>query len=78
MNSCPELSPEEIERLNQMSREKNQLDLQSEFVYARREGVAKGRQEGKQEGEVIGVEKTLDLIAKGYSPEDIRKEILGR
>ena len=67
-------SPKEIERLNQMSEEKNQLDLQSEFVYARREGEAKGRLEGEEKLRL----KLLDFIAKGHSLEDIKNEFASR
>ena len=76
------ISRDEAERLRLMSEEKNQLDLQSEFVYARREGLQEGRLEGRREGKQEGRreerKELLDFIAKGYSLEDIKNEFAGR
>ena len=60
------ISRDEAERLRLMSEEKNQLDLQSEFVYARREGRLEERKE------------LLDLLDKGHTPEEIRKMLASR
>ena len=56
-------SLEEIERLNQMSREK------SELAYAKREGIGKGRREARQ--------KILAFIAKGCTLEELADHCRG-
>jgi len=61
------ISRDEVERARLRSEEKNLLDIQSEMVYERREGMKEG--ENKKSIEV------LSLIAKGYTAEDIKREL---
>ena len=64
------ISEDEIERFRLMSKEKYELDKQSDLVTAerkaRREGMEKGIQKGKQE--------IIDLLKSGKSPDEILKE----
>ena len=61
-----EISRDEVERARLLSELKYQLDMQSEMTYAREEGLAEGRNE------------VLGLIEKGYTLEDIRRELANR
>jgi len=80
------ISRDEVERAIFESREKNELDIQSEISYAAEQGekrgeergLKKGRREGKQEGIQQEREKMLNLIAKGFTLEDIRRELASR
>ena len=55
------ISKDEAERFRLMSEEKNQLDIQSKMVTAKREGEQKGEK------------KIIDLLKSGKSPEEIIK-----
>ena len=72
------ISRDEAERARLRSEEKNLLDIQSEMVYERREGKREGRQEGKREGRQENRMEVLSLIAKGYTAEDIKRELEGQ
>ena len=50
---------------------KAEVDLQSKLVGAERRGRQEGRQEGRREGHM----EVLNLVAKGYTMEDIRREL---
>jgi len=58
------VSKDEIERAYLMSKMKYELDLQSKLVGAKREGIAEGRNEGREE--------ILDLLSQGLSIEEIK------
>jgi len=68
------ISRDENQRARLESEYKGQLDYQSKMVQAKREGI--------EEGEAIGVKKRntelLSLIAKGYTAEDLKREIEAR
>jgi len=68
------ISRDEVERARLRSEEKNLLDIQSDMVYERREG----RQEGRREGENKKSMEILNLIAKGYTAEDIKRDLEAR
>jgi len=53
---------------------KGKLDLQTKLVDAKREGRQGGRVEGRQEER----NDILELIAKGYTAADIKKELQDR
>jgi len=76
------ISQDEAERARLRSEEKNLLDIQSEMVYERREGKREGRLEGMKEGKREGRQEShmevLSLIAKGYTAEDIKRELEGQ
>ena len=73
------ISRDEIERAVFLSREKNELDWQSSVAHAERVGMAKGIQEGMEKGMAKGIQegerRVLELVAKGYALEDIRREL---
>ena len=56
------ISKDEEERARHRSREKFLLDMQSEMVYAKREGIKEGEQ------------KIIELLKSGKSPEEIIRE----
>jgi hypothetical protein len=55
------ISKDHAERLELMSIEKHQLDIQSKIVTAERKGIQKGREE------------IIDMLKSGKSPEEIIK-----
>jgi len=80
------ISRNEVERMRLESEYKGQLDLQTKLVDARREGIQEGRKEGRREGKREGRQEgenkksveVLNLIAKGYTTEDIKRELEAR
>jgi len=69
------ISRDEIERAVFLSREKNELDWQSSVAHAERVGMEKGMAEGMAKGIQEGERRVLELVAKGYALEDIRREL---
>ncbi|GHT51969.1 hypothetical protein FACS1894102_7800 [Spirochaetia bacterium] len=57
------ISRDEVERARLMSEYKYVTDHQSKMVQAKREGIAEGRNEGRNE--------LLDLLKSGKTPEEI-------
>ncbi|MCL2191791.1 MAG: Rpn family recombination-promoting nuclease/putative transposase [Treponema sp.] len=69
------ISRNEAERARLESEYKAEIDLQSKLGGAERKGRLEGRQEGWLEGRQERDKELLHLIAKGYTAEDIRKEL---
>ena len=67
------ISKDEKERFRLLSEYKYQLDAQSKLVHAEQKGLQKGIQKGIQKGEQK-VQKMIDLLKSGKSPEEILKE----
>ena len=65
------ISRNEAERARLESEYKAEVDLQSKLGGAER----KGRREGRLEGRLESRQELLNLIAKGYTAEDIKKEL---
>jgi predicted transposase/invertase (TIGR01784 family) len=70
------ISKDEIERARLMSEYKNQLDLQSKLVYAKRtglkKGMAKGLQKGLEKGRTQGItEIARNMVKMGLPVETI-------
>ena len=65
------ISRNEAERARLESEYKAQVDLQSKLGGAERKGRLEGRREGRHERD----RELLSLIARGYTAEDIRKEL---
>jgi predicted transposase/invertase (TIGR01784 family) len=66
------ISKDEVERLRLMSEYKNQLDIQSELVYAKRTGMQEGLEKGRAEGRVEKLEIARKMKAMGDSIEKIQ------
>ena len=60
------------ERAYLLSREKYELDMQSIRVNAERRGELRG----ELRGEIKGERRVLELMEKGYTAEEIKRELL--
>jgi hypothetical protein len=69
------ISKDHAERLEMMSIEKHQLDIQSKLVTAERKGIKKGEQRGEQRGIVMGEQRIINMLDSGKSLEEIKKII---
>jgi len=73
------ISKDEIEQARLRSELKYELDLQSNMVYAKRQGLQEGREEGRKEGRKEGEararQEILDLLKSGKSPEEIIRNL---
>jgi hypothetical protein len=65
------ISKDMVERLELMSIEKHQLDIQSKIVTAERKGIKIGEQRGEQRGQ----QKIINLLKSGKSLEEIERII---
>jgi len=72
------ISRDEVERARLLSEYKGAVDFQSKVNQAKIEGLEKGRQEGEAIGEKKRDSELLDLIAKGYTLDDIKRELEAR
>ena len=72
------ISRDEVERARLRSEEKNLLDIQSDMAHERREGRREGMEKGTEKGRRESRMEVLNLIAGGYTAEDIRKELENR
>jgi len=70
-----QISKDEIEQFRLMEELKNRLDLQSEFAYARKTGLAEGRAEGRAEGHQKILETARKMKVRGrLSIEEIAED----
>ena len=65
------ISRDEDQRARLLSEYKGAVDFQSKMVQAKRDG----RQEGLLEGEKKNSKEILELIASGYTAEDIKRKL---
>jgi len=68
------ISRDEVERTLLASQDKWELDMQSRLGYAKEDGIREGRKEGARELS----SELLDLISKGHTLEDIKRELANR
>jgi predicted transposase/invertase (TIGR01784 family) len=68
-----ELSEDEATRMIAENREKYLRDEDARIKTALRKGREEGELVGELRGELIGVDKTLELISQGYTPEQIKE-----
>jgi len=68
------ISRDEVERAQLASQDKWELDMQSRLGYAKEDGIREGRKEGARKLS----SELLDLINKGHTLEDIKKELANR
>ena len=71
-------TPVEAEYFRLMSEHKYEMDLQSEKVYAREEGLAEGLSKGRAEGRTEGrrqekEDMARNALAEGFSVEAVQK-----
>jgi flagellar biosynthesis/type III secretory pathway protein FliH len=57
------------------AREKERRDIQAMIEDGRKEGRNEGRNEGRKEGRNEGRNEILELMEKGYTPEQIRAKL---
>ena len=72
------VSRDEVERAIFESREKNELDIQSEISYAAEQGEKRGEKRGFKKGRQERAKELLAFIDEGCTLEELRRELEGR